>query len=130
MRFIAPVLCLLLTFLALPLRAADRLDAVPRVAVVVAFEHHMHFYGGGGYPKAPFGPSLHAQIVAIADTFDAVFGKRSYRDRYDVLQAIEILQSDRGWLYNPELADEFCRFITAQLDQSDAAGLAAEPAVS
>ena len=38
MRFIAPVLCLLLTFLALPLRAADRLDAVPRVAVVVAFE--------------------------------------------------------------------------------------------
>jgi len=37
MRFIAPVLCLL-TFLALPLRAADRLDAVPRVAVVVAFE--------------------------------------------------------------------------------------------
>lgn len=103
---------------------------VPHLAVVVAFEHHMHFYGGGGYPKAPFGPSLHAQIVAIADTFDAVFGKRSYRDRYDVLQAIEILQSDRGWLYNPELADEFCRFITAQLDQSDAAGLAAEPAVS
>ena len=38
MRFIAPILCLLLTLLALPLRAADRLDTVPRVAVVSAFE--------------------------------------------------------------------------------------------
>jgi adenosylhomocysteine nucleosidase len=38
MRFVASVLCLLLTFLALPLQAADRLDTVPRVAVVSAFE--------------------------------------------------------------------------------------------
>jgi adenosylhomocysteine nucleosidase len=38
MRFIASVLCLLLMYLALPLQAADRLDTVPRVAVVSAFE--------------------------------------------------------------------------------------------
>jgi len=38
MRFMAPALCLLLSLLALPLRAADRLDIVPRVAVVSAFE--------------------------------------------------------------------------------------------
>jgi adenosylhomocysteine nucleosidase len=38
MRFIAPILCLLLMLVALPLRAADRLDTVPRVAVVSAFE--------------------------------------------------------------------------------------------
>lgn len=38
MRFIALVLCLLLSLLALPLRAADRLDTVPRIAVVSAFE--------------------------------------------------------------------------------------------
>ena len=37
MRFIGLLLCLM-TLLALPLRAADRLDAVPRVAVVSAFE--------------------------------------------------------------------------------------------
>jgi adenosylhomocysteine nucleosidase len=38
MRFISPILCLLLALLALPLRAADRLDTMPRVAVVSAFE--------------------------------------------------------------------------------------------
>ena len=37
MRFIGLVLCLM-TLLTLPLRAADRLDTVPRVAVVSAFE--------------------------------------------------------------------------------------------
>lgn len=38
MRFVAPVLCLLLSLLAPPMRAADRLDIVPRVALVSAFE--------------------------------------------------------------------------------------------
>src|SRR4029450_173798 len=38
MRFVASVLCLPLTLLALPLQAPDRLDTVPRVAVVSAFE--------------------------------------------------------------------------------------------
>ena len=38
MRFIASVVCLLLALVAPPLGAADRLDSVPRVAVVSAFE--------------------------------------------------------------------------------------------
>jgi adenosylhomocysteine nucleosidase len=38
MRFLASIVCLLLALVAPPLEAADRLDAVPRVAVVSAFE--------------------------------------------------------------------------------------------
>lgn len=38
MRFISLILCLLLALLAHPLRAADRLDGMPRIAVVSAFE--------------------------------------------------------------------------------------------
>jgi adenosylhomocysteine nucleosidase len=38
MRFVASIVCLLLALVAPPLEAADRLDAVPRVAVVSAFE--------------------------------------------------------------------------------------------
>ncbi|HEV8631149.1 MAG TPA: HD domain-containing phosphohydrolase [Thermoanaerobaculia bacterium] len=87
------------------------------LAVVVAYEHHMHFDGGGGYPKTPFRPSVQSQLVAIADTFDALFGKRSYHARFDVLQALEVLQAERGRMYNPELVDEFSRFVTTQLDE-------------
>jgi adenosylhomocysteine nucleosidase len=38
MRIVAPALCLLLALLTLPLRAADRLDTTPRIAVMTAFE--------------------------------------------------------------------------------------------
>lgn len=38
MRIIASALCLLLALLALPLRAADRLDTTPRIAVMTAFD--------------------------------------------------------------------------------------------
>ncbi len=90
---------------------------VPHLAVVVAYEHHMHYFGNGGYPKASFLPSMQSQLVAIADTFDALFGKRSYHARYDVLQALEVLQAERGRMYNPDLVDEFSRFVTLQLDE-------------
>jgi hypothetical protein len=111
-------------------RLLCRQPDVPRLAVVVAYEHHMHFTGGGGYPAAPFAPSPQAQLVAIADTFDALFGNRSYHAKYDILQALEILQADGGRVYNPELVDEFCRFVTAQLEHADEADVAPlQPAI-
>jgi HD-GYP domain-containing protein (c-di-GMP phosphodiesterase class II) len=99
---------------------------VPRLAVVVAYEHHMHYHGSGGYPTSAFGPSPQAQLVAIADTFDALFGKRNYHARYDVLQALEILQAESGRVYNPELVDEFSRFVVAQLELADMPPLSVE----
>ena len=89
----------------------------PHVAVVVAFEHHIHFAGGGGYPQVAFAPSAQAQIVSILDTFDALFGRRTYQRQLDVMHAMEVLQGERGRMYNPDLVDEFCRFITVQLDE-------------
>lgn len=89
----------------------------PHVAVVVAFEHHVHYAGGGGYPQVAFAPSSQAQIVSIIDTFDALFGRRSYHVPLDVMHALEVLQNERGRMYNPDLVDEFCRFVTVQLDE-------------
>jgi hypothetical protein len=100
---------------------------VQHLAVVVAYEHHMHFDGVGGYPEAPFGPAPHSQLVAIADTFDAIFGKRSYHAKYDVMHGLEVLQAESGRIYNPGLVDEFNRFITAQLEHAELAGVTAAP---
>jgi HD-GYP domain-containing protein (c-di-GMP phosphodiesterase class II) len=97
------------------------------LAVVVAYEHHMHYAGGGGYPKAPFAPSTQSQIISVIDTFDALFGRRSYHAPTDVLHALEALQSDRGRVYNPDLVDEFSRFVTIQLDEMTSGGGTASP---
>ena len=89
---------------------------VSHLAVAVAYEHHMHFDGAGGYPESPLRPCMQSQLMAVADTFDALFGKRSYHARYDVMDALEILQTDAGRIYNPELVDLFSRFVTRHVE--------------
>lgn len=89
----------------------------PHVAVVVAYEHHVHYAGGGGYPRVPFTPSAQSQVISILDTFDALFGRRSYHVPLDIMHALEVLQAERGRMYNPDLVDEFNRFVTVQLDE-------------
>jgi HD-GYP domain-containing protein (c-di-GMP phosphodiesterase class II) len=106
-------------------RLLMRQQDATHLSVVVAYEHHMHYAGGGGYPKAPFAPSVPSQMVAIIDSFDAIFGKRSYHRQVDVLHALEALQAERGRMYNPELVDEFSRFVTTQLDALTRDGAAA-----
>jgi len=101
---------------------------------VVAFEHHMHYAGGGGYPQVPFAPSAQSQIVSIIDAFDAVVSRRSYRAQVGIQQGLARLREDRGRAFAPRLFDEFERFITKQVDALPAAlaggngdGRAADP---
>ena len=79
----------------------------------------MHHDGVGGYPKTNYAPCLQSQLIAVADTFDALFGKRSYHAKFDVLDAIEILQLNSGTIYNPQLVDEFSRFMYGNMDRYD-----------
>ncbi len=55
--------------------------SLPALAPIVAFEHHIHFDGTGGYPLQYRGrqPHLCSRIAAIADVFDALRTIRIYR---------------------------------------------------
>jgi HD-GYP domain-containing protein (c-di-GMP phosphodiesterase class II) len=99
-----------------------REEGCPHLAVVAAFEHHMHYQIGGGYPNPdpPYRPSVPSQILAIVDAFDALFANRSYHQSYDVMEVLEILQDDSGNIYAPWLVDAFSRFITVNLDTREA----------
>lgn len=92
---------------------------IPPIAVVVSFEHHIHFNGIGGYPKCnpPRKPCAVSQLVSIADCFDALFAIRSYHNRYDILSALEIVQDCSGSLYNPYLVDLFSKFINISIEE-------------
>ena len=104
-------------------RLLMRQKEVNRLSVVAAYEHHMHFDGRGGYPAVGRTPALQSQLIAITDTFDALFGKRSYHARYEVLEALEVLHTDSGRVYNPELVDEFSRYVTRHLDAAREEGI-------
>lgn len=85
------------------------------VTVNIILSHHER-YDGKGYPFGTQGLAipLEARIVAVADVFDALTTKRSYRGAYSREDALEILSSMKGNVLDPELVDAFVGLLHAQ----------------
>jgi putative nucleotidyltransferase with HDIG domain len=71
--------------------------------------HHHEWYNGNGYPHGLKGDDIHinAQIVAIADAYDAITTSRPYRNGCTREQAVAEISNFRGSQFNPELTDIF-----------------------
>ena len=67
-----------------------KIKELPDLVPIVAFEHHMHFQGGG-YPEVRQGykPHLCSRITAIADIFDALRTNRAYRPEFSKVEALK-----------------------------------------
>lgn len=87
---------------------------VPRLALVVAYEHHMKF-NGSGYPPRPPGnmPHIASQITTVSDFFDAMRTERSYRGAMEVHNISQVLLQLSGSELNPQLTDNFLRVLMA-----------------
>ena len=74
--------------------------------------HHEH-WDGSGYPDNLVGDQipLAARILCIADVYDALTSARAYRAAYNTDQAIEIMQSESGKVFDPRLLQQFVRLI-------------------
>jgi HD-GYP domain-containing protein (c-di-GMP phosphodiesterase class II) len=82
---------------------------VPKLAVIAAYEHHMKF-NGSGYPEPRWrGKRQHivSQMIAIADTFDALRTERPYRSALEVPVVLGILEDIKDKDLNPVLVDHF-----------------------
>ncbi len=81
-------------------------------AVSVVLEHHAAF-DGSGYPSLAGhrSPSLPARLVAVADSFDALTSKRSYRKPEERRQALNLLQAGAGRSYDPRVVRTFVRLL-------------------
>ena len=82
------------------------------LAATIALEHHER-WNGGGYPNGLNGTSIRpeARIVAIADVFDALSGKRVYKPAWPLDQVIELIMRERGGHFEPALVDLFIASI-------------------
>jgi len=78
-----------------------------------ALQHHERF-DGNGYPRGLESGKIHeyAQIVAIADVYDALTSPRSYRNRYMPSEAIEFLFAAGNRYFDVELVRLFCKHIS------------------
>ena len=77
-------------------------------AVNLATYHHER-WDGRGYPTGLAGEKipLSARIMAVADVFDALVSKRSYKQGFPLDKAINIIIEERGTHFDPKLVDVF-----------------------
>jgi HD-GYP domain-containing protein (c-di-GMP phosphodiesterase class II) len=81
---------------------------VPQLAAIVAFEHHLHA-AGGGYPEVPPGWRIHpaSAMTHVADVYDALRTNRPYRGALSHEEIVDIMQRERGSVFEAELLDAF-----------------------
>jgi len=74
---------------------------------------HHEWYNGAGYPDGTKGGEipLHAQLIALADAFDAMTTDRPYRQALTTEEAIEEILRYRGTQFSPELGDTFAKMV-------------------
>ncbi|WP_316677938.1 HD domain-containing phosphohydrolase [uncultured Tolumonas sp.] len=83
-----------------------------KMAAEIALYHHEK-WDGSGYPKGLAGDNIpqSAQIVAIADVFDALTMKRSYKEAWSVEASLEDMRANSGTHFNPALLTIFLNIL-------------------
>ena len=78
------------------------------LAVKMAAYHH-EWWSGGGYPYGIGGNNipLCARIMAVADVFDALTSKRSYKNARPLEKAYAIIQEESGTHFDPVVVEAF-----------------------
>lgn len=76
---------------------------------IPAVRHHHERWDGKGYPDALLGTAipLQARIIAVADAYDAMTSKRSYRDAMDPDKAISEIIGNSGTQFDPDVVEVF-----------------------
>jgi putative two-component system response regulator len=85
-----------------------------RMAREIAAAHHER-WDGTGYPAGLMGEEipLAARIVAIADVYDALSTRRIYKEAAPHRECVEVLRSEAGRQFDPQLVEVFLEIGTA-----------------
>lgn len=84
----------------------------------LAYCHHER-WDGTGYPNGLQGEEIpfYARILAIADVYDALTSRRTYKKAFSHEEAVDIIRQGRGTLFDPEIVDLFLQ-IKDQFEQA------------
>ncbi|HEX3025847.1 MAG TPA: HD domain-containing phosphohydrolase [Clostridia bacterium] len=86
--------------------------SVFKMGIEIAEGHHEK-WDGNGYPYGKKGSEipLSARIVAVADVFDALTSKRSYKPAYSFEESVSIIAGEKGKQFDPVIIDVFLKDI-------------------
>ena len=71
--------------------------------------YHHEKWNGKGYPTGLAGEDipLSARVMAVADVFDALVSRRSYKEPFSIDKAIDIIRSDAGTHFDAKVVEAF-----------------------
>ncbi|MBR1723836.1 MAG: HD domain-containing protein [Ruminococcus sp.] len=72
-------------------------------------EYHHEKWNGEGYPHGISGEDipLSARIMAVADVFDALVSRRSYKEPFSFEKAMSIIREESGTHFDPKVVEAF-----------------------
>lgn len=81
--------------------------------IIPIVKHHHERYDGNGYPSRLKGEEIPylARIAAVADTFDAMTSRRSYRGPIDIEHVKEEIKRCEGTQFDPQIAEVFLEIL-------------------
>lgn len=97
-------------------RGGELLERIPQLkhhsSYTYAYDvarHHHERWDGRGYPDGLKGDEISpwAQVVSIADVYDALSCKRVYKDAFPREQVLEMIRSGQCGVFNPRLLECF-----------------------
>ena len=87
--------------------------------IIPIVKHHHERYDCRGYPGKLGGENIPylARIAAIADSFDAMTSKRTYRDSLPIDVVKSEIEKNKGTQFDPNIADVFLDILNNHYEQ-------------
>lgn len=87
--------------------------------VVEIVKHHHERFDGSGYPDGIRGDEipLGSRIIAVADAYDGMVSKRSYREELSHEAALKLMEDQSGHQFDPVVIQAFKAIITDSLPE-------------
>lgn len=87
--------------------------------IIPIVKHHHERFDGHGYPGKLKGEEIPylARIATVADSFDAMTSKRSYRDSLPIDVVKEEIKKNSGTQFDPEIAEVFLKILNEQPEE-------------
>jgi response regulator RpfG family c-di-GMP phosphodiesterase len=77
-----------------------------KTAALISRDHH-EYWNGKGYPKGKSGEDIHifCRIISLADAFDAMRSKRSYKEAWPLEKVMDVIAAEKGQQFDPKIVE-------------------------
>lgn len=94
----------------------ENISELPGISIGAHWHHER--YDGNGYPDGLAGQAIPevARIIGVADAYDTMTSKRSYRDIFPQARARQEIVKGRGTQFDPVIADHMLNMIDEDVE--------------